>query len=165
MPLVAEAQQVFTIATPEGRFTSARMPQGVSMATAYLQGVVTELLAGLNCNVWVNDIVWWRADEDELMDTVGKILGRLEDTGLSTAAHKCLLLDIDISWRRKVYSGRQVFQNRKRLSGLASMHRPQTAGALMQFLQLVSWLRTSLPRLAEVVEPLRVLLEEHMREL
>ena len=33
----------------------------------------------------------------------------------------------------------------------------------MQFLQAVNWLRTSLPRLAEVVELLRVLLEEHMR--
>ena len=32
----------------------------------------------------------------------------------------------------------------------------------MQFLQVVNWLRTSLPRLVEVVEPLRVLLEEHL---
>ncbi|CAN0065761.1 unnamed protein product [Sphacelaria rigidula] len=42
------------------------------------------------------------------------------------------------------------------------MRRPQTAGELMQFLQAVNWLRTSLPRLAEVVEPLRVLLKGHM---
>ena len=32
----------------------------------------------------------------------------------------------------------------------------------MQFLQAVNWLRTSLPWLAEIVEPLRVLLEERM---
>ena len=56
-----------------------------------------------------------------------------------------------------------MFHDRERLSGLASMRRPQTAGELMQFLQAVSWLRTSLPRLAEVVESLRVLLEEHIR--
>ena len=51
---------------------------------------------------------------------------------------------------------------RERLSGLMSMRRPQTPGELMQFLQAVNWFRTSLPRLAEVVEPFRVLLEEHM---
>ena len=45
------------------------------------------------------------------------------------------------------------------------MRRPQTADDLMQFLQAVNWLRTSLPRLAEVVEPLRVLLEEYMGEI
>ena len=52
---------------------------------------------------------------------------------------------------------------RKRLGGLASMHHQQTADALMQFLQAVNWLRTSLPRLAEVVDPLRILLKEHGR--
>lgn len=41
------------------------------------------------------------------------------------------------------------------------MHRPETAGELMQFLQAVNWLRTSLPRMAEVVEPLRL---DHMAE-
>ena len=40
----------------------------------------------------------------------------------------------------------------ERLSGLASMLHPPTAGELMQFLQAVNWWRTSLPRLAEVVE-------------
>ena len=59
----------------------------------------------------------------------------------------------------KVYSRGQVFYDRERLSGLASTRRPQTAGDLMQFFQAVNWLRTVLPRLAEIVEPLRVLLK------
>ena len=42
------------------------------------------------------------------------------------------------------------------------MRRPETAGELTQFLQAVNWLRTSLPRMAEVVYPLRVFLEEHL---
>ena len=32
----------------------------------------------------------------------------------------------------------------------------------MQFLQAVNWLRTSLPRMAEVMHPLRIFLEEHL---
>ena len=39
---------------------------------------------------------------------------------------------------------------------------PQTVGELMQLYPAVNWLLTSLPRLAEVVEPRRVLLKEHM---
>ena len=99
------------------------------------------------------------------MNTHDKILGRLEDTGLSAAAHKCLFFDTEIAWCGKVYSGRQVSHDRECLSGLASMRRPETAGELMQFLWAVNWLRTSLPRLAEVVEPLRVLLKEHMGKI
>ena len=55
--------------------------------------------------------------------------------------------------------------DRERLSGLANMRRPQTVGKLIQFLQAINCLRTSLTRLAEVVEPLRVLLEGHMGEI
>ena len=52
--------------------------------------------------------------------------------------------------------------DQERLSGLVSMRRPQTAGELMQFFQAVHCLRMSPSRLAEVVESLRVLPEEHM---
>ena len=40
------------------------------------------------------------------------------------------------------------------------MRRPETAGELLQVLQEVNWPRTSLPRMAEVVCPLCVFLEE-----
>jgi len=78
------------------------------------------------------------------------------------AAHKCTFFETSITWCGKVYSQGQVKHDPDRLSGLANMRRPETAGELMQFLQAVNWLRTSLPRMAEVVWPLRVLLEEMM---
>ena len=42
------------------------------------------------------------------------------------------------------------------------MRRPETATKLMQILQVMNWLRTSLPRMAEVVAPLRLFLDELM---
>ena len=75
MSLEAEAQEVFTIATPEVWLPPRVCPK-VSHATACFQGVVTELLAGLNCMVWVDDIMCWEADEDDLLNTLDKIIGR-----------------------------------------------------------------------------------------
>ena len=46
IPLAAEAQEVFTIATSEGLFTPTHVPQGVLNATAYLYGMMTDLVAG-----------------------------------------------------------------------------------------------------------------------
>ena len=74
MSLAAEAQKVFTIATPEGLFTATHVPQGVLNAMAYFRSVMTELLAGLNCKIWVVDIVWWGTDADDLLNTLDKIL-------------------------------------------------------------------------------------------
>ena len=97
-------------------------------------------------------------DEDNLLNTLYKVLDRSEDAGLFAAAHKCLFFDTEILWCGNVYSGEQVSHDWERLSGLASMRRPQTAaGELIQILQAVNWLRTSLPWLSRAVESLRVL--------
>ena len=48
----------------------------------------------------------------------------------------------------------------ERTHGLSELHRPETAGELMQFLQAINWMRTPLPELAELEAPLRALLEE-----
>ena len=163
MPLAAEAEEVFTIATAKGLFTPTRVPQDVLNATTYFQGMMTESLAGMNWKDWVDDIVWWGAVEDNLLNTFDKTLGRLEGAGRFAATHKCLFFDTEISWCGSVYSRGQVSHDREVLSGLVSMRRSQTASGLMQFLHAVNWLRTTRPWLAEVVEPLRVLLEEHLR--
>ena len=97
---------MFTIATPEGIFASTRVPQGVLNAATYSQGVVTKLLVGLNCKVWVDDVVWWGADEGGLLKILDKIVGCLEDARRLAAAHNCMFFDTEISWCGKVYSGR-----------------------------------------------------------
>lgn len=42
MPLTEEAQEMFTISTPDGLLTPTRVPQGVLNATSYFQGQMSE---------------------------------------------------------------------------------------------------------------------------
>ena len=56
MPLAEEAREIFTITSPLGLFTPARVPQGVLNANAYFQGVMTEFLVGIKCKIWVDDV-------------------------------------------------------------------------------------------------------------
>ena len=126
MPLAAEAQEVFIIVIPEDLFTLTRMPHGVVNATAYFQGMMTELVAGLNRKVWVVDIVWWGADEDNFLNSFDKILGRSEDAGLFAAAHKSLFFDTEISWCGKVYLGGQV--SRSEAFECSGEHAPHADG-------------------------------------
>ena len=66
MPLAPEAQEVF-IVTPDGLFTPTRVPQGVLNATSYFQGVMIDLLRGLDCKVWVDDVFYFAEDEISLV--------------------------------------------------------------------------------------------------
>ena len=58
MPLAAEAQEVFTIASLKDLLTSTSVPRSIVNATACFQWVMVELLAGFNSKIWVDDIVY-----------------------------------------------------------------------------------------------------------
>ena len=91
MPWVEEACEIFTITTPLGLFTPTRVPQNDLNATAYFQGVMTEVLVGIKCKIWVDHVFFYADTEDELWDTIDEILARLESVGLFSAAHKCTI--------------------------------------------------------------------------
>ena len=51
----------------------------------------------------------------------------------------------------------------ERVRGLVEIRRPETVGELMQFLKVANWMRLPLPNMAEVVLPLRELLERKLK--
>ena len=121
MPLAPDAQEVFTIAAPEGLFTPTRVPQGVLNATSYFQGVMTDLLHGLDCKVWVDDVFYFADSEEALLTLLDEILGRLESVGLFVAAHKCTFFSREIVWCGKVYSHGTVSHDPVRIQGLSTV--------------------------------------------
>lgn len=84
--------------------------------------------------MWVDDIVTWIMDIDDMLRTLDAVLRRLEHVGLQVAANKCTRCDTNIEWCGHVYFGGVVKHDPERLGALASMHRPGTAGELIQFL-------------------------------
>ena len=68
MPLAEEAREIFTITTPLGLFTPTRVPQEVLNATACSQGVMPELLVGITCKIWVDDVFFYADTEDEILE-------------------------------------------------------------------------------------------------
>ena len=121
-----------------------------------------DLLRDLDCDVWVDDVFDFAKDEISLLCLLDEILGRLESVGLFVAAHKCTCFARELFWCGNVYSDGVVTHDRARIQRMSEMRRPQTPSELMQFSQAANWLRTSLRRMAEVVEPLRVFFEQLM---
>ena len=112
--------------------------------------------------MWVDDIVIWRDTLEILFKRLLAILDRLLERGLFAAAHKAVFFRKEIKWCGKILSGQTVSHNPERTHGLSELRRPETAGELMKFLQAISWMRTSLPELAELNATLRALLEERL---
>ena len=86
-------------------------------------------------------------------------LDRLLEHGPFVAAHKAVFFRKEIKWCGKILSGQMVSHDPECTQGLSKLRRPETAGELMQFLQAINWIRTSLP---ELEAPLRALLVEYL---
>ena len=95
-------------------------------ATAYFQATMPELLEGPNCMVWVDDVIYWAHDEDNVLNTLDLALECLEGVRLFATAHKCIF-NTSITWCGKVYSGGEVKHNPERLSDLTNLRRPETS--------------------------------------
>ena len=153
---------MFTVATLEGLFTPRRIPPGVLNATGYFQATMGDVLDGYIdeiCLVWVDDIVIWGETPEILLKRLLAILDRLLERGLFAAAHKDIFFRKEIKWFGKILSG-QTVSHPEGTQGLSELRRPETAGKIVQFLQAINWMPTSLPELAELEAPLRALLED-----
>ena len=91
------------------------------------------------------------------------VVKTLMEVGLCVAAHKVTLYAREVKWCGKLYSGTSVRHGPERIGRLVERRRPETVGEMMQFLKAANWMRLYLPNMAEVVSPLRKLLERKLK--
>ena len=106
-----------------------------------------------------DDVIYWGQGATDLLNTLELVLERLEEVGLYAAAHNASFSRLNHLVCERVLLGASQAE---RLTGLATMRRPEAAGELMHFLQGDNLLCPSLPRIGGVTWSLRVFLEEHL---
>ena len=82
---------------------------------------MTDMLRGLDCKMWVDDVFYFAEDEISLLCLLDEVLGRLESVGLFVAAHKCIFFARELVWCGKVYSDGVVSHDPARIQGLSDM--------------------------------------------
>ena len=120
-------------------------------------------LVGTVCAVYVDDIVRWGVTKLELANRSVLILDRLKRHRMHASAEKSVFFTTEIKWCRKLYSAEGVRHDPARIEGFLNVRRPETGLELQHFLAATNWLHLHLPMLAEVVSPLRELLESLLR--
>ena len=166
MPTGEEVREYFTFVTGDGLSTPMRLPQGVMNATSYFQGMMMEVLGNLvgrACLIYVDIVKVIGRSVEELIVNLRAVLLRSMERGLFLAARKLVLLAKEVKWCGNLYSGTVVRHDPGRVRGLVEMRRPETVGELMKFLQATNWMRLPLLHIAEIVAPLRALIEYQLK--
>ena len=160
-------REYFRFVTGDGPFMPTRVPQGVINATSYFQGMMVEVLENLGeCVylIYMDGVKVIGRSVEELIVNLRAVLLRCMERGLLFAAHKLVLFAKEVKWCGKLYSRTAAKRDPERVCGLVEMRRPETVGELMKFLQATNWMRLSLPHMAEIVAPLRALMEHRLKK-
>ena len=85
-----EDRKFVTINTHRGLFTYTRMPYGVSSAPSIFQRVIDAMFQGIpNVLCYLDDILITGSSDEQLMDTLDKVLDKLSEAGIHLKQSKC----------------------------------------------------------------------------
>lgn len=160
--LSQESQEMMSIQTPFGVYSSRRLLQGGSDSGNHFQAVLHEKLDGRVENLlqWLDGFLLHAAKEDQLLDQIENFLCVCSEIGLKLHAEKSTLFAKEAKFSGRIISADGIRFNSRHLDYLVGMHKPTVAHELQQLLCATNWMRSSIPNYAQTVAPLHELMEQ-----
>ncbi|TYJ51194.1 hypothetical protein B9479_008249 [Cryptococcus floricola] len=139
------------IATPWGLYEWVVMPQGARNSPATQQRRVNEALRGLigeTCEAYVDNVIVWADDDEELERRIREVLEALRRSGLRCSQEKSVFFADSVTFPGHVISNNSIGPDPKKVSTLRSWSNPHTVKELRSFLGLLQYLRKFIPDIA-----------------
>ena len=163
MPLHPDSQELFSMLTDWGVYSSTRVIQGSSDAVLYFQSTMEQCFASvlmILVIIWLDDILVHAKTIEEFLDGLEKVFSICDHFGLKLSPTKCTLFATKIRFCGKIFSKEGIAHDPERISSLVNMSPPTTAAELQQYLCALNWMRAHIPDFARLSKPLRSFMEE-----
>ncbi|UYV75530.1 K02A2.6-like [Cordylochernes scorpioides] len=165
----SQSSDLTTFWTPFGRYKWLRMPFGISAAPEEFQRRLHEVIEGLEgVEVIADDILVFgkgNTTEDAIGDhniKLEQLLMRARERNLKINKDKIRLCSNHVNYMGHILSDEGLRPDPGKVEAIKAMSRPQNVREIQQYLGCINYLTKFLPRLSEVVQPLRVLTQKCM---
>ena len=161
IPLAEESQEMMSIQTPLGIYSSRRLLQGGSDSGNHFQAVLGEKFQGRVKNLiqWLDDFLFYSKDEEGLLNDIQNFLQVCQEINLKVHAEKSHLFSKRVHFCGRIITPEGIQYHPRHFDSLISMKKPSMARELQQLLCATNWMRSSIPNYSKVVEPLHNLME------
>lgn len=147
------------IITPFGLYEFPYMNFGLCGAAQTFQRFMDEVVRGLNfCFVYIDDILVASTNEAEHEKHLRILFQRLKDYGIKINAAKCVFGVPEISFLGHVINKSGFKPLHDRVEAILQFHKPTTVKELRQFLGMLNFYHSFLPKVAEAQIPLNIFL-------
>jgi hypothetical protein len=156
-PMDEKSRRYTAFSTQEGHFEYNRIPFGLKMAPSYFQHSMQQVLGsliGVNCFIYVDDIVIFGDSEDEFCSNLEKVLVRLRQYDIVLRGEKCLMSPNALEVLGYEVNGEGVTMSASKKQGLTDMVQPSNKMNLMSFNGLANYFRPFIPNFSTMMKPL-----------
>ncbi|XP_053685726.1 uncharacterized protein LOC128735256 [Sabethes cyaneus] len=160
--IVSEAaKKLLVINTHKGLYAYRRLPFGVKPAATIFQSVMDKILLGIkNVQAYIDDILIWAESDDELLNKIKIVLGRLKIYNVKVNAEKCEWFVSQVKYLGHILSEAGVLPNPEKVKATTAVPEPKSKTQLKSFLGMVTFYTKFVPKLSVILSPLYNLLKK-----
>ncbi len=161
-PLEPGSRKYTVFATTEGLFQFKRVAFGLCNAPAFFQHAIqTEVLGDLTeaAIVYIDDILVFGKDEEEFLENLDKVLGKLAEHGIIVKPSKCRLGVSSVEYLGMRITAETVEMTPDRKRAILDIAKPTTVTEMRSFLGVVNYFRSHIPRYADLTAELYQMIE------
>lgn len=156
-----ESSKLTTFQTPYGRYRWKRLPFGTSVSSEMFQNRLDQQLERLDGVIGVSDdVIIHGKDMNEHDENLKKFLDKCRETGMRLNLKKAELRKSEISFLGHRVTKDGLMIDPEKIEAILQMPKPQDVEGVRRFCGFVNYLAKFLPKLSDVLDPIRQLARE-----
>lgn len=135
---------------------------GIVCAPELFQQIMEMILSGCeNCFNFMDDILIYGRNSNELKECEKKVLRRLKDYNVMLNHEKCIFGEKQVKFLGYSLSEKGITPTMDKIRSVQAFRQPKTAEETRSFLGLITFVGKFIPNLATTTEPLRMLTKKN----
>lgn len=166
LPVAEDDRWKTAFQTPVGLFEWTVMPMGLKGSPARFQRYMDSILrdyVGVWCAVFVDDIVVWAGDVQQMQARLTLLFTRLRKHAVKLKESKCAFFLDAVRFLGNIVNGDGMSPDRDKVRVLASMPTPASVQDVRSLMGVVGFLRPYVPNIVEYLLPIQQLLKKGAR--